>query len=129
MAVSKRFDSFKLEDRASTDEDIEKVELVEALEPQLNRNLEFGPWKSPAQLPLINLLVEESSELAVNVEDASHHVIRDFAKDRLIQTTGRCAYLNWHKEVPQNRKIRNPRLQRSFFFFLFSSPTFSSSGF
>src|SRR5262245_33976019 len=100
MAVSKRFDSFKLEDRASTDEDIEKVELVEALEPQLNRNLEFGSWTSPAQLSLVNLLVEESPELAVNVEDASHHVVRDFAKDRLIQTTGRCSYLNWHKATP-----------------------------
>ena len=84
MAVSKRFDSFKLEDGASTDEDIEKVQLVEALEPQLNRNLEFGSWKSPAQLSLVNLLVEESSKLVVNVKNALHHVVRDFAKDKLI---------------------------------------------
>src|SRR5262245_4771648 len=101
MAISKRFDSFKLEDRASTHEDIEIVKLVKTLELQLNRNLEFGLGKSPAQLSLVNLLVKESPELAMNVEGASHHVVRDFAKDRLIQTTGRCSYLNWHKATPQ----------------------------
>jgi len=100
MATSKRLDCLKFEGRPSINEDVEKVEFVEAVELHFDRNLQFGSGKSSGQLPLVNFLVEESSELVMNVEDTAHHVICDFAKGDLVQTTDRCMYLNRHRVIP-----------------------------
>ena len=54
--------------------------FAKAIEPYLNRDFELGRWTSSAQLPLVNLLVEESAKLVVDLEDMPHHVIGDSAE-------------------------------------------------
>ncbi len=77
MAIRERLDSLEFEGRAAVDESIEKIEFAKAFEPHLDRNFQLCHRTSPAQLPLINFLVEESPEILVNFEDVAHHVVRD----------------------------------------------------
>src|SRR5262249_14259782 len=97
MTISEGLDSLKLEGCASVNDGVEKIEFAKAFESHLERNFQLRSRITQAQLSFIYFLVEETAKLVVNVEDTSHHIVRDSTELVLIQTTDRCSYLNWHK--------------------------------
>ena len=80
MAIRERIDSLELKGRGAVYESVEEVEFAKAIKHYLDRDFELGRRTSSAQFPLVNLLVEESAKLVVDLEDMPHHVIGDSAE-------------------------------------------------
>ena len=77
---SKVLDGLELKQRSFGSEDIEKVSLGERAVRHVHLCFQPHAGESLGEFLLVNALVEQASEIAVNGEDVCHHAKRDFTK-------------------------------------------------